>query len=172
MTIDFRQKSPDINAAFAWIAKCPTGRRFLEEFLRHSGQRRVDVLPFPTELSERLRALRVPGENHGAVFVTDGVTGQIYVDYANETVVLAIFLFHEIVHALDAELWKMAKRGVRCEKGILEAERRAYAQQSRFIEELEQRYPELRAFINTHPAAAALRRHFNAAELAELYRAA
>src|SRR5689334_18922460 len=108
MSIDYRRRPARAEDVFRLIAKAPTGRALLEAFVPLLARKRVAIVPYPPELVAKLRETIPAGHPIGACFVVDPAsgTGTIHLDFESPVGVLAPFLVHEIVHALDPRVWK------------------------------------------------------------------
>ena len=132
------------------IARVPTGRKVLAEFLTLYRSGRVTLQPYESGLLARLREALGEGQPVGACFVNDGQAGKIHYDPSAPLGVLAPFLLHEMVHALDASLWEASKsRQTRRSRDrlMLEAETRAFGLQHCFVQEMREADPLFNDFI-------------------------
>jgi hypothetical protein len=135
---------------FKLIARVFSGRKVLTEFLKLYRSGRIALVPYEGELLARLREALGEGQPVGACFVNDGKTGTIHYDSSAPLGVLAPFLVHEMVHALDISLWvasnsKQTRRSR--DKLMLEAETRAFGLQHVFVQELRDADPLFNDFI-------------------------
>lgn len=137
--MNFNQAPSHPDEILRLIARTPSGREVLTAFLplHRSGQ--VRFQPYAQALLTKLRAALGEGQPVGACFVNDGITGSIHFDPDAPIGVLAPFLVHEMVHALDTSLWLAAgKRQTKKARDqmMLNAETQAFAIQHRFVQEL------------------------------------
>ncbi len=97
----------------------------------------INFKPFPSEILKKLSQSDKSINPVGAAFVTNGKSGTIYFDMNNEIGILCIQFIHEITHALDQNLWKLALDGNENKENIIfNAEQAAYGVQKEFINEL------------------------------------
>ena len=163
-----------LDDVFKLQLKTPTGRNVLERFLPQLTSKRTLIEAYPIEIQNRLREVLEPGQPIGACFTTDGKVGQIHFDPRSSLGVLAPFLLHEMVHALDENLWRLAERSsvtrlVR-DRAMLKAEVAAFTAQRRFIEELTGRDLAYQHFLEAEfPRARILNERLTETDLVELY---
>ena len=109
----------------------------------------------------------------GACFINDGEIGTIYTDLTSPLGVVAPFLFHELIHALDEGVWEAARRPLAREakdQVMLMAETRAFEAQHQFVAELGDRFPDYRTFLAKHyPKAKILHERMTSVDVADLY---
>ena len=70
---------------------------------------KVEFKPYPREIITKINSANGDMRPVGASFVTNGKSGVIYFDYRNELGILALQFIHEMVHAMDLNLWSLAK---------------------------------------------------------------
>ena len=155
------------------IVKTTIGSTTWKEFGSASQGDRIKIEPYPADIRSRLAASADQGHPIGALFVTDGKQGVIYLDLLGELGVLLPYLFHEMIHSLDESLWNAASTSL--SKGqkkeiIFKSECKAFYAQNLFMEELKTVFPELRKFYSQrYPQIPFLNRPFLPHEIAELY---
>lgn len=160
--MDYSSAPKSLDEIFKLIARAPSGRETLEKFLPLYTRQQVRIQPYPATVVSQLREAIGPDQPIGACFENDGRTGTIYYDSQSPLGVTAVFVFHEIVHALDPNVWKGAE--------LLDAEVHAFERQHRLTQELKERLPEFEAFLRAHlPRARILHERLNQLTIAELY---
>lgn len=156
-----------------FISHSSTGRKILREIQPHFQSEKIQVQAYPESIRSRLLAVAAQGEPLGALFVTDGETGTIYVDMKSELGVVVPFAFHEMIHSLDENLWNAAKRPIQATQKkelVFQSECKAFREQHIFLEEMKALYPQLREFLRLHyPSVPFLNREFLPHEIAGLY---
>src|SRR5690606_36082626 len=108
---------------------------------------KVRIQAYPAEIVAKLREVLPPEQPIGACFAVDPETGLgcIYLDFASPIGVLAPFLVHEIIHALDTRVW--AGKARRSRRTMLMTEENAFQTQFAFTLELRERDPEFDQFL-------------------------
>ena len=169
----FNRTPEAITEVLKLIARTNTGREILEKFLPLYNQRKIAIKPYPDEIVNKLKAVIGPDQPVGACFVTDGVAGTIHYDARSPLGVLAPFIFHEMVHSLDACLWDNAQipmTQTSRDQLHLRAETKAFEYQHRFVDELGQRYPEYKKFLaEYYPKAKILVDRLTSTDIEDLY---
>lgn len=134
------------------MTRTASGREALERFLPLVESGKIDIQPYPMELLTRLRAALGPDQPIGACLINDFSHGTIYLDLQSPIGILAPFLFHEMIHALDPAIWRAAS--ARSENRVapedpifLQTELRAFDAQRKFVEELSAREPAYGDFL-------------------------
>ncbi len=155
------------------IARVPSGRGVLSEFLGLYRAGKVTIEPYEPALLARLRSVVGDEQPVGACFVNDGKSGTIHYDPAAPIGVLAPFLLHEMVHALDTRLWAASNsrhtRRAR-DRLMLAAESRAFGLQHSFVQELRTMDFEFNAFLLKQQARVrVLHEKLTDGDIAELY---
>lgn len=167
----FAQPFQSWDEVFRLIQSSALGRQTLNRFFLRRNPVRIEF--YPEEVRPRLVAALTPKSPLGAVFVTDGEQGTIYVDDQSQLGILVPFLFHEMIHSLDGTLWKAARQTLSPSQRntvIYEAECRAFRAQHLFQEELKELHPELRSFHETqYSHLSFLNRALLPHEIASLY---
>jgi hypothetical protein len=159
--------------ALRLVARVPAGREVLEAFLPLYRASRVVFEAYEPALLLELRSALGEGQPVGASFTIEESGGVIRFDPAAPIGVLAPFLLHEMVHALDARLWRasgkaMARRSR--DRLMLEAETRAFEAQHRFVEQLRAADPAYHAFLLKQQARVAiLHEKLTQEDIARLY---
>ncbi|MCM2277397.1 MAG: hypothetical protein NDJ89_04920 [Oligoflexia bacterium] len=172
---DFQAPPANLERVFELIARSPFGVGILERFQPLYQGGKVMIRPYPLEIVAKLREAIGPDQPIGASFVVDedGKTGTIYADLGSPLGILAPFLLHEMVHALDRGIWKAARRPqTRKERDetMLLAETDAFGAQHRLIEELCVRVNGYREFIAAQSQRARiLHERLTAEDIATLY---
>jgi hypothetical protein len=169
----YGKRPGSVQDIFNLISAVPSGQAVLERFvpLFESGKVRVESYPLP--LVEQLRAAVGEDQPIGACFINDGETGTIHIDTGSAIGILAPFLIHEMIHALDPTVWK-ASRSPQTQKRkdeiFLRAEVSAFEGQASYMKEMKERFPEYRAFLATqYPRARILHERLTCTDLIELY---
>ena len=156
-----------------YISRSLLGKKTLMDLRPYLEKHKITVEPYPQRVRKQLLEIAKNGEPLGALFVTNGEEGTIYVDMEGELGVVIPFAFHEIVHSLDASLWNAAKGKPSQEQKkdlIFKSECLAFKKQHLFLEELKASYPDLREFLRNHyPKIPFLNREFLPHEIASLY---
>lgn len=167
----FQTRPAEIREVFQLLSHVPTGQRVLEAFMPLWQKGTVTFLPYPTEIRAQLTAALGPGQPIGAAFENDGVTGRIAYDPESPLGVLAPYLLHEMVHAIEPALWGDAVRNPETRKSILlRAEIKAFETQFQLTLELRERFPAFEEFLKTHfPQAKTLHQKLEQELIAELY---
>jgi hypothetical protein len=154
------------------IQQTSLGQETLCRFLPFYKQERILIESYPERIRSKLVSVRSADHPIGAVFVTDGTHGTIYIDLKSESGVLLPFLFHEIVHSLDESLWKAARQSLsqkQRQEVIYKAECRAFHAQYLFQEELKTQYPELNNYYKRNFSSVPfLNRELSSAEISEM----
>lgn len=151
------------------VARSETGRGLLERFIPMMKRGKVKIAPYPAGIVAKLRAVIPAGQPIGACLVTEGDSGTIFLDYESPIGVLAPFLVHEIVHALEPKVW--AGKTAKSQAALLDAESSAFQTQFKFTQELRERDPEYDAFLKTnYPKAKMLHTLLEFEDLETLYR--
>ncbi len=171
--MDFQRQPKDIGEILKFIATTRTGADLLRQFLPFYETGKIRIAHYPAPIVRKLREMIGEDQPIGACFDTDGISGTIHLDPNGILAILAPFLVHEIVHALDSNLWKAAKRKINKtekDKLILKSEKHAFAFQHQFIEELKQIYPSYIQFLQkAYPKAKILHERLTDKSIAELY---
>lgn len=156
-----------------YIAKTALGRATLGRIRPSFDSKKITLEVYPYEIRSQLAAVARNGEPLGALFVTDGQKGTIYVDMQSELGVVLPFVFHEMIHSLDESLWSAAQKKLSSNQKkdlIFKSECLAFKTQHRFLEQLKEEFPELRRFLLHHyPKVPFLNREFQPHEIAHLY---
>lgn len=176
---DFNLPPARLEEVFKLIVRVPTGRKIYESFAPLFKAKTVEVKPYPENVLVKLKEALGEGQPVGACFMNDGESGAIYIDPTSPIGVLAPFLLHEMVHALDESLWAMArgqkskrKKGgtAPVDEAMLGSESKAYEAQSQFTQELRERFPEYARFLMTQfPRARILHEKLSKMDIAKLY---
>ncbi len=165
---DFGSRVSSAEPVFKLVARSSTGRAILEKFLPLYSKGKVTIEPYPTSVVEKLRAVIPEDQPIGACFVTESNRGTIFLDFASPLGVLAPFLVHEMVHALEPRIWKGHARD--SHRVRIETEASAFQTQFRFTQELRERDPAYDAFLKTrYPKAKILHQLLEFEDLEELY---
>lgn len=135
-----------IDEVMKLIARSAIGRELLERFMPAYARKQIRIEGYPTEIVARLRAVIPEGQPIGACFVNEGQKGVIYLDLGSPLGVLAPFLVHEMVHALDRRIWDGST--ARADAEMISAEERAFETQFRFTQELKDRDAEYERFLS------------------------
>jgi hypothetical protein len=148
MSIAYGRPPRQIEEVLKLIAKAATGRKLLESFMPLMTRGKVVIESYPEALVSKLREVIPTGQPIGACFIVDPKTalGRIYLDFESPLGVLAPFLVHEIVHALDARIWQGHTRR---KAALHAAEGSAFQSQFLFTQELRERDPEYDRFLRT-----------------------
>lgn len=150
------------------LARTAIGRALLEEFLPLLKRGQVKIEPYPAAIVEKLRAVIPEGQPIGACLVTEGGTGTIFLDYGSPIGVLAPFLVHEIVHALEPRVWN--GQASRSQTVLVDTESSAFQTQFRFTQELRDRDPAYEEFLKANfPKAKMLHALLEFEEIEALY---
>lgn len=162
----FRSCQNSLEDIYRVIGQVPVGQVIISDFLKLEKKGMVEILPYPTEIYEKLNSEDSP---IGAVFVTDGSKGTIYMDFQSELGIQVPFLFHELVHSLDQSLWNAPKlKLTNSEKYnlIFRAESLAFHLQHLLLETLKKIHPELIHYYQSRYAhISSLNRAINSQEL-------
>ena len=170
----FAQKLKGYEGVLKLISTVPTGRKALHLFypLLSSGQ--VQILSYPPDLRKKLTEGEPSLKPLGAAFVTDGNEGSIYYDDQGELGVLAVLIFHEMIHSLDETLWLAGRFELPTHQRneiIFQSECKAYSEQYSFQKELKEAYPQLiDYFISRAENFPSLNRQVEPHEIAELHK--
>jgi len=177
--LDFSQNLAEITMTevtqriFRLIAKSVTGRRVLEAFLPLFTSQRVTIQSYPSTVLEQLRSVLGEGTPIGACFTIDQGIGRIFIDTTSPIGVLAPFLVHEMVHALDKRLWDadgQSMRRTERDKLFLQVEVDAFQAQHLFMDDLKNRFRHYDAFLKSmYPKAKILHEKLTAESIADLY---
>ncbi len=158
---------------FRVISKTATGRNVLEAFLPLYTAKRVSIQSYPSPVLAQLRAVLGEGTPIGACFTIDQGIGRIFIDTNSPVGVLAPFLLHEMVHALDQRLWDadgIALRRSQRDQLMLQVEVSAFKAQHLFMDEMKDRYAHYGQFLKTYyPKAKILHEKLTAESIADLY---
>ncbi|MCM2324370.1 MAG: hypothetical protein NDJ90_14020 [Oligoflexia bacterium] len=149
--MDFNAAPRNLDEVFELISRSPSGYRVLERFRPLHQQGKVAIQPYPLEVVARLREAIGPDQPIGASFVNDGTTGTIYLDPASPLGILAPFLLHEMVHALDQDVWRAGvgpQSPEERDETMLLAETGAFELQHTVIQELCAQVPGYREFMS------------------------
>jgi len=150
------------------VARTASGRALLERFLPMLKRGQVKIAPYPAAIVEKLRAVIPEGQPIGACLVTEGKSGTIFLDYGSPVGVLAPFLVHEIVHALEPKIW--SGETTRSQATLLDTEAHAFQTQFKFTQELRERDPAYDAFLKAnYPKAKMLNTLLEFDDVEELY---
>ncbi len=164
---DFSQNFSNLTEILCFIHETSLGQSVLEQLKLFHQKHPVQIKPYPPSLTRETEPVL------GALFVTDGQVGTIYIQPSQPLGLIIPFLFHEIIHCLDETLWRAArmklpptqKRNV-----LFNAECKAYHAQNLFLCELKVLYPELPDFYQNHyPHLSCLHRALAPYEVADLY---
>lgn len=171
--VSYKKAPAHPDQIFKLIARVSSGRNILVPFLALYRSGRVTLVPYEAALLIRLREALGEGQPVGACFVNDGKTGKIHYDPAAPLGVLAPFLVHEMVHALDVSLWvasnSQQSRRSR-DKLMLEAETRAFGLQHSFVQELRDADPLFNDFIvHEQSRVRVLHERLTRQDISELY---
>ncbi len=165
MVESFRKKNADIQDVFQIIRLTKIGRVIYRDFLKEYMNKKVKICHYPVDLVNRMNTKnQFEYEPNGACFVTDGAHGTIYFDPQCESIVLAIFLIHEMSHSLDHSIWNLAKirDSENKEEIILHSEWNAFKNQFKFLEELEKEAPGTKQYLKSqYPQIKILHDEFN-----------
>lgn len=158
------RKDNSKNDVFDILRDTKTGRVLLGNFSCHVSAK-VEFLPYPEEITLKLKAICNDGQPVGACFVNDGDTGTVYFDPTLERGLLAIYFAHELTHALDKNLWSASAK-----THIYQSETLAFKNQNEFQKELNQLYPEFSNYLlETYPNAKTLHQEMTEIDIGELY---
>jgi hypothetical protein len=169
MPTGYARPPGEIDEVLKLIAKVATGRKLLESFLPLLTRGKVRIEAYPEALCAKLRAVIPEGQPIGACLLVDPATksGKIYLDYSSPLGVLAPFLVHEIVHALDPRVWR---GDTRVKATLFSTESAAFQSQFAFTQELRDRDPEYDRFLrSTYPKAKILHELLEPADVETLY---
>ncbi len=173
MKIDFALAPASIEEVFKIIARVETGRSVLERFLPLLNKGKVIIDHYSPDIVAKMREALGEGQPIGACFMIDGSHGTIFIDPTSPIGVLAPFLVHEMIHALNPDLWAAERRVMdRAQKDrlFLEVETEAFAAQHQFTTELRERIPEYDAFLKAYsPKARILVDRLTSTDIADLY---
>jgi hypothetical protein len=157
-----------------FIQQSPLGEQLVPPFVSLCKAGKIAVRAYPSDLRAELLSVQESGCPVGAVFVTDGVHGQILYDGQGELGILIPFVFHEIVHSLDERLWLAAGKRLSAEARnqlVYSSESLAFNAQHELQEGLKKIYPELRVFHqDRYPHISFLNRAISSQEICSLYR--
>lgn len=161
------------NEVVEFVSYSAQGKKVLKQLFPHFKSERIKVETYPETIRAQLQAAATNGDPIGALFVTDGTNGTIYIDMKSELGVLVPFAFHEMIHSLDETLWSAAKRRLAPSQKrelVFQSECKAFREQHVFLEELKSLYPDLRDFHRLHyPRVPFLNRELLPHEIAQLY---
>jgi len=170
MHYEYSKKPASADEILKLIAKTASGRKLLERFLPLLTRGKVRIQAYPAEIVAKLREVLPPEQPIGACFAVDPETGLgcIYLDFASPIGVLAPFLVHEIIHALDTRVW--AGKARRSRRTMLMTEENAFQTQFAFTLELRERDPEFDQFLRqVFPKAKILHELLEPEEIEALY---
>ena len=168
MTSQYADKIANVEPVLKLIARSAVGRELLERFLPLLSRGQVKIEAYPASVVARLREVIPEGQPIGACLVTEDGKGTIFLDYGSPIGILAPFLVHEIVHALDPKIW--SGKTARSQATLVETEAAAFHTQFRFTAELRERDPAYDVFLKTHyPKAKMLHQLLEFDEIDELY---
>ena len=166
--MDYARAPQSIDEILKLVARSAAGRDCLERFLPLYHRKQVRIEGYPAELVTKLREALPEGQPIGACFVHEGSKGVIYLDLASPLGIVAPFLVHEIVHALDRKVWDGSAS--RAEQETVNAEVRAFETQFRFTQELKERDPEYAKFMTqAYPKAKILHEWLEREDIEALY---
>ncbi len=154
------------------ISRVRVGRELLEAFLPSFTAGRVRIEGYPADVLSKLREALGAGQPVGACFVTDGDRGTIYLDPHAPVGILAPFLVHEIVHALDPRVWSEAGAPRGGARALLSprVEAVAFERQHAWTTQMRERDPAYDVFLRSRFAQARiLNERLAGDEIASLY---
>ncbi len=155
------------------IARTPIGQEWVASFLPFFQSGMIRIEPYPLDLLMRLQAALEPGQPIGACFFPQGNTGKILLDFSSPIGVLAPFLLHEIVHALDPKIWEAAASELSARERdavLLEAETLAFEMQRLWIDQYSRQVPAYAEFLrHEYPRCRVLHERLTQTSIADLY---
>lgn len=153
------------------ISRTATGRKILENFLPLYARKKVLIAAYPDEIVAELRKVLPEGQPIGACFTPNGGPKNkavIYLDFTSPVGILAPFLVHEMVHALDQRVWKGQTQHTG--DALFAVETQAFETQFRFTQELKDRDPEYQNFLTqNYPKAKILHAMLTLEDIESMY---
>ena len=155
------------------IARTPIGQEWVASFLPFFQAGMIRIEPYPLDLLMRLQSVLEPGQPVGACFFPEGEKGRILIDFSSPIGVVAPFLLHEIVHALDPKIWEAAKTPMtdrERDQVMLEAETLAFEMQRLWVDQYSRQVPAYAEFLRLeYPRCRILHERLTKSSVADLY---
>ena len=153
------------------ISRSHTGRKVLENFLPLYHKNKVAIDTYPADIVSQLRQVLPEGQPIGACFTPNGGPNNgavIYLDFTSPIGILAPFLVHEMVHALDKRVWSGKTQNAG--DVLFAVESLAFETQFRFTQELKERDAEYETFLASHyPKAKILHTMLTLEDIEQMY---